>query len=74
MAKKARKTSTAKKVKRAKLKRPRAKKAAHAKTRRSKPPAGPAKTASAFQIMIDKINETERMRAKNGPRGSDETD
>ena len=42
-----------------------------AKTRRSKPPT---KVASAFQLMIDTINETERLRAKNERRDvTDET-
>jgi len=63
-SKKARKTAKVKKA-------AKAKKAARAKPRRGKAPAGPAKVASAFQIMIDKINETERLREK---RGRDETD
>jgi hypothetical protein len=67
MAKKARKTSKAKKAKR--KARPRSKKAARAKPRRK-----PAKVGSAFQIMIDTINETERMRVKRELRGSDETE
>ena len=64
-------------AKRGKPKRPRTKrlgkKPARAKKQRGKP-AGPAKVASAFQIMIDTINETERLRAKNERRDvTDET-
>ena len=43
----------------------RAKRAKRTKSRRSKPPA---KVASAFQTMIETINETERLRAKNERR------
>ena len=82
MAKKARKksnkTSKAKPVKRGKpkgLKRPRTKKLAKKpgkRPRRAK--KQPAKGASAFQIMIDTINETERLRSKNERRDvTDET-
>jgi len=46
------------------------KKPAPRKGRRKAPPA---KAGSAFQIMIDTINETERLREKREPRGSDET-
>ncbi len=35
--------------------------------------ARPTKVGSAFQLMIDTINETERLREKREPRGSDET-
>jgi hypothetical protein len=70
MVKKARKKSKAKPAKRAKRAKPRAR----AKVRAKKPaPARKAKYGSAFQIMIDTINETERLRAKREPRGSDET-
>ena len=59
------KPRTAKHVKRASAKRTR--KPARAKKQ-------PAKVASAFQIMIDTINETERLRAKNERRDvTDET-
>jgi hypothetical protein len=68
MAKKARKRPKAKKTKRSKA-RPRAGKAARGKARRK-----PNKVGSAFQIMIDTINETERMREKREPRGADETE
>ena len=73
--KKARKTVKARKVKRGKRKPPRrpARKPARAKKQRGKP-SRPAKVASAFQIMIDTINETERLRAKNERRDvTDET-
>ena len=53
------KSRKAKKARRASAKRPR--KTARVKTRRSKPPA---KAGSAFQLMIETINETERLRAK----------
>src|SRR4029077_11476657 len=72
MAKKAHKMSKAKPVKRGKpklLKRPRTKKLAKKpgkKPKRAK--KQPAKGASAFQIMIDTINATERLRAKNERR------
>ena len=75
MAKKARKKAKAKKSRKAKtarrasVKRPR--KSARSKTRRSKPPA---KAGSAFQLMIETINEAERLRAKNERRDvTDET-
>ena len=76
--KKANKKATAKKSKKATkarrtaAKRPRkTARAKRTKTRRSKPPAKPA---SPFQIMIDTINETERLRAKNERRDvTDET-
>ena len=68
MAKKARKKSKARKVKRAARKPARRSKPARAKMRRAKAPARPA---SAFQVMIDTINETERMRAKAEPHDSD---
>ena len=75
MAKKARKKAKAKKprktkkVRRASAKRPR--KSARAKTRRGK---RPAKAGSAFQLMIETINEAERLRAKNERRDvTDET-
>jgi hypothetical protein len=69
MAKKARTRPKAKKAKRAKARaRPRAKKAVRGKARRK-----PNKVGSAFQVMIDTINETERMREKREPPGSDET-
>jgi hypothetical protein len=77
MAKKARKKATTKKTKkpmkarRGPVKRRKSVRAKQAKTRRSKPPA---KGASAFQIMIDTINEAERLRAKNERRDvTDET-
>jgi hypothetical protein len=83
MAKKKRKASKAKpaKLKSRKLK-SRTPKRAGAKSRpksagktpaRKKTPARPRKVASAFQLMIDTINETERRREKRERRGSDET-
>jgi hypothetical protein len=73
MAKKARKKSKAKSVRRAKRVRPQAKKARRAKTRRAKTRRTKtrAKPASAFQVMIDTINETERMRTLAEPHDSD---
>jgi len=70
MAKKARKRSKAKKAGRAK---PRAVKRKTAARRGHKPRSrkSPTKVATAFQIMIDTINETERMRAKAEPHDSD---
>jgi hypothetical protein len=73
MAKKARKkskkASKAKTVKRGKpkrLKRPRSKKLAKKHVKKAaRAKRQPAKVASAFQVMIDTINETERLRAKN---------
>jgi hypothetical protein len=74
MAKKARKKSKAKPAKRAKPRaRARAKVRAKKPARRATATARKAKFGSAFQIMIDTINETERLRAKREPRGSDET-
>jgi len=68
-ARKKSKTKKAKQIRRASTKR--ARKPARAKARRSKPPAT---AASAFQIMIDTINETERLRPKNERRDvTDET-
>ena len=64
MAKKARKRSKAKKAKRAKVRT----KASRTKTRKR-----PRKLGSAFQIMIDTINQTERLREKRELRGSDES-
>jgi hypothetical protein len=62
-SKKSRKT---KKVRRASVKR-----AKRTETRRSKPRA---KAGSPFQLMIETINETERLRAKNERRDvTDET-
>jgi hypothetical protein len=71
-ARKKSKTKKAKQIRRASAKRARKPaRAKRTKTRRSKPPA---KVASAFQIMIDTINETERLRAKNERRDvTDET-
>ena len=71
-ARKKSKTKKAKPIRRASAKRARkSARAKRTKTRRSKPPA---KVASAFQIMIDTINETERLRAKNERRDvTDET-
>jgi len=74
MAKKARKKAKkatakkSKKARRASAKRPRKSvRTKRAKTRRGKP-------ASAFQLMIETINETERLRAKNERRDvTDET-
>ena len=68
MAKKARKKAKA--AKRAKARRP-AKTPARAKTAR-KP--RPTKVASAFQIMIDTINETERMREEREARDPDKAE
>jgi hypothetical protein len=73
MAKKARKkskkASKAKTVKRGKPKRlkpPRSKKFAKKHVKKAaRAKRQPAKVASAFQVMIDTINETERLRAKN---------
>jgi hypothetical protein len=81
MAKKARKRSKTKKAKRVKVRtKPRraAKKASRAKasrtkTRRAKARKRPRKLGSAFQIMIDTINQTERLREKREQRGSDES-
>lgn len=80
MAKKARKKATAKKSRKAKTARRASTKRPHksargktrrAKTRRSKPPT---KAGSAFQLMIETINEAERLRAKNERRDvTDET-
>ena len=78
MAKKARKKAKAKrarkakKARRASAKRPRkSARVKRAKTRRSKPPV---KAGSAFQLMIETINESERLRAKNERRDvTDET-
>ncbi|HZQ13000.1 MAG TPA: hypothetical protein VFB31_09355 [Pseudolabrys sp.] len=67
MAKKARKKTKAAKARRAKVRRPAAR-PARKKTRK------PAKVGTAFQIMIDTINETERLREKREQRGSDETE
>jgi hypothetical protein len=58
-ARKKPKTKKAKQIRRASAKRGR--KPARAKKQ-------PAKVASAFQIMIDTINETERLRGKNERR------
>ena len=74
MAKKARKTSKAKRAKRAKPQarvKVKSKKAAQRGHKRRGRKAPPAKVANAFQIMIDTINETERMRAKAEPHDSD---
>ena len=83
MAKKVRKRSKAKKAKRAKLRtkvraKPRRTKTRRAKTRRTKASRTktrkrPRKLGSAFQIMIDTINQTERLREKRELRGSDES-
>jgi hypothetical protein len=43
------------------------------KSSRAKPRKRPRKLGSAFQIMIDTINQTERMREKRELRGSDES-
>lgn len=67
MAKKARKQTKAKKTKRARVRRPAAR-PARKSSRKS------AKIGNAFQIMIDTINETERLREKREQRGSDETE
>jgi hypothetical protein len=85
MAKNARKkTSKAKKTKKTKkTKRPKARRAAkpvaRAKASRNKASRNKArkrtrKSGSAFQIMIDTINQTERMREKRQLRGSDESE
>jgi hypothetical protein len=75
MAKKARKKS--KRAKRAKVRRPAQRKPVRRKASRAKsrklPRRKARKAGSAFQIMIDTINETERMREKRELRGSDET-
>ncbi len=85
MAKKRRKASKSKpaKSKPARPKRARAKGrpkaaagkkfAARKKSARRKAPPRPNKVGSAFRLMIDTINETERLRDKYEPRGSDET-
>jgi len=73
--KKARKTVKARTVKRGKRKPPRrpVKKPARAKKQRGKP-SRPAKAGSAFQLMIETINEAERLRAKSERRDvTDET-
>lgn len=79
-SKKTRKKATAKTSRKAKtarrapVKRPR--KSARSKTRRAKIRRSrpPAKVGSAFQLMIDTINEAERLRAKNERRDvTDET-
>jgi hypothetical protein len=83
MAKKKRKSSKAKskpaRPKAAKPRRVRAKARPKAVGKRStgmkptrKTPR-PTKVASAFQLMIDTINETERLREKYETKGSDET-
>jgi hypothetical protein len=70
MGKKTRKKAKAKKSKKTKKAR-RPRKSVRAKTRRSK---RPAKAGSAFQLMIETINEAERLRAKNERRDvTDET-
>ena len=73
MAKKARKrTARTKKARRAKARRP-AKRSVR-KSSRVKARKRPRKLGSAFQIMIDTINQTERMREKRELRGSDESE
>ena len=78
MAKKARKKSKAKTVKRGKpkgLKRPQPRKLAKKLVKKpARAKKQPVKVASAFQTMIDTINEAERLRAKNERRDvTDET-
>jgi hypothetical protein len=77
MAKKARKKTKAKKTKKTTKKSSRAKtrraKARRTKTSRTKTRKRPRKLGSAFQIMIDTINQTERLREKRELRGSDES-
>ena len=74
MAKKARKRSKAKSAKRARSKRVRTKSARPARKRGRSRTKRPAKRGNAFQIMIDTINQTERLREKRELRGSDETE
>ena len=74
-SKKARKKATAKTSRKAKKARrapvTRRRKSARSKTRRSRPRA---KAGSAFQLMIETINEAERLRTKNERRDvTDET-
>jgi hypothetical protein len=87
MARRARKTAEAKKPKRAKVKarakaagrkaavRPKRKAArgTKSKSRRVQPKSLGGKATSAFQTLVDTINETDRLRNKLEPRGSDET-